>query len=90
MTQDEIIRMAREAGFETEDWANGTHVIVYESGREIDITNELERLVALVAAHEREVCAKACDDLSNPFGNASLMAEQCAAAIRARNTQLNQ
>ena len=36
-------------------------------------------------AEMREKCAKVCDDLSNPFGNASLMAEQCAAAIRAIN-----
>ena len=82
MTQDEIIRMAREAGFETEDWANGTHVIVYESGREIDITNDLERFAALVAAHEREACAKACEEHGHCYecGGGLVIAE----AIRAR------
>lgn len=45
---------------------------------------KLIRRTAVLA--EREACAKVCDELSNPFGNASLMAEQCAAAIRARTT----
>jgi len=90
MTQDEIIRMAREAGFETEDWANGTHVIVYESGREIDITNELERFAALVAAHEREACAKVCEEVADDYRGLQYdfcgnnLAEVCAADIRAR------
>jgi len=43
---------------------------------------------ALVAAHEREACAKVCEDLtlSHP-GRADLTADQCAAAIRARGTK---
>ena len=85
MTQDKIILMAREAGFETEDWANGTHVIVYESGREIDITNELERFYELAyatgAAYEREACAKVCEKRSHRNDD---MGAICAAAIRAR------
>ena len=39
MTQDEIIRMAREAGFTPLDYLN---------------YNRLERFAALVAAHKRE------------------------------------
>ena len=54
MTQDEIIRMAREAGFHIENWSFGERVSVYESGKTIDITNELKDFAALVAAHERE------------------------------------
>ena len=46
MTQDEIIRMAREV------WGE----------RAILPFNELERFAALVAAHEREQCAKVCDE----------------------------
>ena len=49
MTQDEIIRMAREAGFEgLLDKAWGIE--------------QLERFAALVAANEREACAKVCDE----------------------------
>ena len=48
MTQDEIIRMAREAGFP-----------VNEHGYN---TKRIERFAALVAAHEREACAKLCDE----------------------------
>ena len=62
MTQDEIIRMAREAGFHIENWSFGERVSVYESGKTIDITNELKDFAALVAAHEREACAKVCDE----------------------------
>ena len=91
MTQDEIIRIAREAGWTQEYLEFG------------DV--RLERFAALVAAHEREqllandesltlaymvgiregrlaereACAKVCDDIGdsdNGYG--------CAAAIRAR------
>lgn len=99
MEQSEIIRMALEAGFETEDWANGTHVIVYESGREIDITNELERFYELAyatgATHEREACAKVCEDLYKHLNydadcrklwpHTKMMNDQYAEAIRSRN-----
>lgn len=46
-----------------------------------------EQLEAAVLA-EREACAKVCEELSNPLGNASLMAEHCAAAIRGRGMDL--
>jgi hypothetical protein len=46
MTQDEIIEMARQAGF-----------IVGEPWREILI----ERFAKIVAQHEREACAKLAD-----------------------------
>ena len=45
MTQDDITRMAREAGFVGFDGDNGS----------------LRRFAALVAASEREACAKLCD-----------------------------
>ena len=48
-TQDEIIRMALESGFEgLLDKAWGIE--------------QLERFAALVAANEREACAKVCDE----------------------------
>ena len=63
MKNEDIIRMAREAGIET-DWS-------------FDFKIRLERFATLVAAHEREACAKVCEE-TNP------RAYMCAAAIRAR------
>jgi len=42
---------------------------------------ELEELVALVAAHEREECAKLC----HRFSDRLMSAGECADAIRARS-----
>ena len=49
MTRDELIRMAREAGFPP-------HIVAAGADR------ELLRFHALVAAAEREACAKLCDE----------------------------
>ena len=61
MTQDEIIRMAREAGF---GWHTPSEQIIvrHSNGSWIGIEEQLERFAALVAAHEREACAKVCDE----------------------------
>ena len=64
MTQDEIIRMAQTCGFSRED-----HHAIY---------GMLVRFAVLVAAAEREACAKAVEDMEH--GNV----KTCAAAIRAR------
>lgn len=86
MTQQEIISMAREAGFAIESWADGQHVSVCNYGTEIDITNEILRFAALVAAHEREACAKVCEEVGGSIyvSGRSQGADFCAAAIRAR------
>ena len=68
MTRDDIIRMAREANF-------------YESeigGNEDGFVH----FAALVAAAEREACAKVCEELAERF---HAHAADCAAAIRARS-----
>jgi uncharacterized protein YggL (DUF469 family) len=68
MTQGDIIRMAREANadkFITENFW------IFDG-------SELERFAALVAAAEREACAKVCEE-SHAFDW-----PECAAAIRAR------
>ena len=52
MTQDDIIRMAREAGFV--DYELEDHTV---SGYDV----RYERLIALVAADEREACAQTCE-----------------------------
>jgi hypothetical protein len=73
MNRDDIIRMAREAGFEFNS-LGGT----YTSGK---LDEHLERFAALVAEAERETCAKVCDEreLANIYG-----VKECAAVIRAR------
>ena len=57
MTQDEIIRMAREAGIQvTIDWAGRPTMVSIGVNGNVGLTGteELERFAALVAAHERE------------------------------------
>ncbi len=66
MTRDDIIRMAREADAEHDD---------------VRVTPFLERFAALVAAAEREACAKVCED----YGTSNTT-KACAQAIRARST----
>jgi ACT domain-containing protein len=76
MTRDDIIRMAREAGFEVieEDEYRYTHII--DTLCHIDVA--VERFANLVAAAERERCAKvAAWVLKMPENDVS-------AAIRAR------
>ncbi len=73
MTRDEIIKMATKAGF---------------SSKQADVYFDrcLERFAALVAAAEREACAKICEE-AYPY---SVMhtdqhaSKNCAEAIRAR------
>ena len=79
MTKDDIIRMAREAEFIallSDEAVDGLGGVWADS--EIDITDNLSRFAALVAAAEREACAKVCDGWMHANGN------DCAAAIRAR------
>ena len=77
MTRDDIIRMARETGFESNSLG-----MTYTSGSLLDL---LERFAELVAAAEREACAKVCDeyDVAEDV-NSSDTAEGIAIAIRAR------
>ena len=78
MTKEEIIRMAREAGATNVDAADPqcwVGAIAFE-------TDELERFAALVAAAEREACAKVCDMEAMKYREVD--AWECAAAIRAR------
>ena len=69
MTQDEIIRMAREAGLALTDHGHPEGYTMF--------CERLERFAALVAANEREACAKVVE--SGVLGHG-----ECAAAIRAR------
>jgi len=74
MTRDDIIHMARES--QRERFSDGGYWFSME-------VRDLAVFAALVAAAEREACAKVCDELRDedgfePYGT------ECAAAIRAR------
>tara|TARA_R110000868_G_scaffold407212_1_gene688435 strand:+ start:268 stop:501 length:234 start_codon:yes stop_codon:yes gene_type:complete len=74
MTRDDIISMAREAGFESNSLG-----MTYTSGSLLDL---LERFSELVAAAEREACAKVCEPQEQH--DDPLTAWKIAGAIRAR------
>jgi hypothetical protein len=81
MTQSDIIRLAQEAGFDPHDMSD-------------DFTcnlMDINRFANLVAAAEREACAKLCFQMWNEWmDNESISelnrpdAEDCAHAIRKR------
>lgn len=81
MNTHDIIKMAREAS--GDDWGIFKHFMP-----------EIERFAALVAATEREACAKVCDSECNPTpyeghitmyqSGGYIMAEYLSAAIRSR------
>jgi hypothetical protein len=80
MTRDDIIKMAREAGFNP----------VSYTGANLEL---FEHFAELVAAAEREACAKVCDekvDSEYKTGkvdhNEMAWTQACATAIRARGT----
>ena len=68
MTKDDIIRMAREAGWDAHHAAFDTRI---------------EAFANLVAEREREACAKLCDDLDDDIVD-GLAGWQFGEAIRAR------
>jgi hypothetical protein len=89
MTRDDIIRMAREAGV--------AGVTVWSEKEQAYVLRpELEWFASFVAAAEREECARVCEEqrsiewvkASMPalikYEPANLMANKCAAVIRAR------
>lgn len=85
MTREEIIRMAREAGFQVR---NDTIRTMHSNGSWVGINEELERFAALVAAAEREACAKVCEDFAGGTSayeaHHRFAAYKCADLIRKR------
>ena len=78
MNREDLIRMAREAGLLVIGTADGSEAVyTWPQG----ITDELERFAALVAAAEREACAKVCET-HEPTTTPTYVSY--AAAIRAR------
>ena len=98
MTRDDIIRMAREAGF------RAGHIELYGGDpmpfvapcSATDCMPELVRFAAIVAAAEREACAKVCEEIEDDYRereslryaelktDAETGASDCAHRIRAR------
>jgi hypothetical protein len=75
MTQDDIIQMARQAGMYG----------LVEGG----LIEEFEAFAKLVAAREREACAKVCDQLVNEENSEDYRnaANWCSLRIRVRGEQ---
>ena len=98
MTQDKIIRMAWEAGFtgcllpeEADNLIGGVFI------DDENWIKPLEHFAALVAAHEREACAKVCEENGKePDDHKSYEgydegyqdgSNNCAVAIRSRSNE---
>ncbi len=73
MDREDIIKLAREAGFTEGDISLFPDLIAH--------------FAALVAAHEREACAKVCDVLAVHPEYASDITKVAAQAIRARGNK---
>jgi hypothetical protein len=71
MTQDEIIEMGVQAGIRRD---------VLVLGRNLELLIDFAKLVA---AKEREACAKVCEAMNKYMDDG----DECAAAIRARGEQ---
>ena len=70
MNREDIFRMAMEAS---------------ATGCGDELTGDaIERFAELVAAAEREACAKVCDERAKEDGWEGCYANECAEAIRAR------
>ncbi len=81
MTQEDIIRMAREVG--------AIHIHGRPNEFAIVGNDSIKAFAALVAAAEREACAKVCDDKHDTWRwddepDSASGPRDCAAAIRAR------
>jgi len=72
MTEDEVIRMAVQCQ------------LVNTSNRDGIYMDALQAFAKLVAQHEREACAKVCDELSKKHSWEGCYANECAEEIRAR------
>ena len=77
MTQDEIVTMAKEAGC-----IPRRHPEYWEDIQVFATPDVLVKFVQLVAAHEREACAKVCDEFQ--ARDVGMQPAECAGAIRAR------
>jgi hypothetical protein len=99
MQNDDVLRLANQAGiipWACHEWQHGTFVHI-DDGMDGDVACLLQ-FAQLVAAAEREACAKVCESLlslkgnylSDDFGVVTKQIEAawlCADAIRAREAK---
>lgn len=95
MTRDEIIKIAKQAGFlDLDSLSRKIHDGFYHGfsrDERIHICNDerIERFANMVAAAEREACAKACDHTHSTAKMYTEVADVCAKRIRARGNATN-
>lgn len=85
MDHEEIIAMAKEAGFDMSRLPSIRAANVYG-----EVNDELARFAALVAAKEREACAQVCDRVAQDAALSNRRrcdADALARSIRARGQQ---
>ncbi len=93
MDREDIIRMAREAG--CKPFRSPEH---WDDVQVFATPDVLERFATLVAAHEREACARLCDQMFHDWCNQEFEdeddayrnkpdAEDCKKAIRERGNK---
>lgn len=70
--REAAIKLAREAGF-----------CLPSDGDDFDYPLEIERLIQIAKADEREACARICDRFQ--ARNVGMQPAECAGAIRARS-----
>ena len=87
MTQEEMIELAKQAGFLTNEIKS--YVISPYTSEDQDLYQELEAFAKLVAEHEREMCAKVCDDELKKWGIFDSDIGDVSKAIRARGNNEN-
>lgn len=76
MTRDELIKLAKQAGFQADSFGIG----IWDS-------QDFNDFARLVAEHEREECARVCDNADQEYdciGVPYKLNHTCADAIRAR------
>ena len=84
VNREDIIRMAREAGFSVSKWDDGVDEVMDGDNYHIQ-TDLIECFAALVAAAEREACAQVCEEeIQRVKPIYSVVAENALKAIRAR------
>lgn len=80
MTKNDFIEMARKSGFEIGMVTRSVYA------RSPSCQSKLKRFADLVAAAEREICAKLCEETTASWTEATYHdgCVDCAAAIRSR------
>lgn len=87
MNREEIIKLALEAGCIGPD--GGDPNGLWEPKGHENVTELMMKFAALVAEHERNACAKVCEERQEVFEKyyTKGLAAMCAEAIRARSKQ---